>query len=64
MKKIFTLFVVLCLSYLTMGASTPKHEFRATWLTTAWGNLLQRQLSSQHHNIGPLSKELNGFMGK
>ena len=38
MKKIFTLCVVLCLSYLTMGASTPKHEFRATWLTTAWGN--------------------------
>ena len=38
MKKILTLCVVLCLSYLTMGASTPKHEFRATWLTTAWGN--------------------------
>ena len=21
-----------------MGATNPKHEFRATWLTTAWGN--------------------------
>ena len=38
MKKIFTLCVVLCLSYLSMGATNPKHEFRATWLTTAWGN--------------------------
>ncbi len=37
MKKIFTLCVVLCLSYLTMGASTPKHEFRATWLATVSG---------------------------
>ena len=36
-KKIFTLCVVLCLSYLTMGASTPKHEFRATWLATVSG---------------------------
>ena len=38
MKKIFTLCVVLCLTYLSMGATNPKHEFRATWLTTAWGN--------------------------
>ena len=38
MKKIFTLCVVLCLSYLSMGATNLKHEFRATWLTTAWGN--------------------------
>ena len=38
MKKIFTLCVVLCMSYLSMGATNPKHEFRATWLTTAWGN--------------------------
>ena len=38
MKKIFTLCVVLCLSYLSMGATNPKHEFRATWLTTAWSN--------------------------
>ena len=37
MKKIFTLCVVLCMSYLTMGASTPKHEFRATWLATVSG---------------------------
>ena len=38
MKKIFTLCVVLCMSYLSMGATNLKHEFRATWLTTAWGN--------------------------
>ena len=38
MKKIFTLCIVLCLSYLSMGATNLKHEFRATWLTTAWGN--------------------------
>ena len=38
MKKVFTLCVVLCLSYLSMGATNLKHEFRATWLTTAWGN--------------------------
>ena len=37
MKKIFTLCVVLCMSYLTMGASTSKHEFRATWLATVSG---------------------------
>ena len=38
MKKIFTLCLVLCMSYLSMGATNLKHEFRATWLTTAWGN--------------------------
>ncbi len=38
MKKIFTLCVVLCMSYLSIGATNLKHEFRATWLTTAWGN--------------------------
>ena len=38
MKKIFTLCIVLCMSYLSMGATNLKHEFRATWLTTAWGN--------------------------
>ena len=38
MKKIFTLCVVLCMTYLSMGATNLKHEFRATWLTTAWGN--------------------------
>lgn len=37
MKKIFTLCVVLCLSYLSMGATNPKHEFRATWLATVSG---------------------------
>lgn len=26
------------MSYLSMGATNLKHEFRATWLTTAWGN--------------------------
>ena len=37
MKKIFTLCVVLCLSYLSMGATNLKHEFRATWLATVSG---------------------------
>ena len=37
MKKIFTLCVVLCMSYLSMGATNLKHEFRATWLATVSG---------------------------
>ena len=37
-KSLFPLLLILCLSLQDGLAQEPKHEFRATWLTTAWGN--------------------------
>lgn len=38
MKKIFSLLTLMTFFAMSILAEQPKHEFRATWLTTAWGN--------------------------
>lgn len=38
MKKILSLLTLMTFFAMSILAEQPKHEFRATWLTTAWGN--------------------------
>ena len=38
MKKVFSLLTLMTFFAMSILAEQPKHEFRATWLTTAWGN--------------------------
>ena len=37
-KQLLSLCLILCFFWQNGLAQEPKHEFRATWLTTAWGN--------------------------
>ena len=38
MRKILSLLALMTFFAMSILAEQPKHEFRATWLTTAWGN--------------------------
>ena len=38
MQKVFSLLTLMTFFAMSILAEQPKHEFRATWLTTAWGN--------------------------
>ena len=65
MKKTFLLLsLLMCMAFSTLCAANPKHEFRATWLATAWSIDWPKTKATSTANIATQKKELTDIFDK